>query len=182
VLVYAWQISHASLEPETGTVFQKENAMTRRIPLSLLLTLSALLSLGNAVPTVKAQQEGRNVLDSGIVVLGPNRVLRMAATGDGKLLGDVLRVRFRRIGYSQGASNGGVSKYNIAAQDTSDPVVLASAEGASIDIPSSFLGGVFVGVRGMVLSDSAKIRVIFQIINTSTGAVECVWDDTDIAH
>lgn len=182
LLVYAWQILHAPLNAKPELISKKENAMTRRITFSLVLTLSALLSLGSAVPTAKAQQEGRNVLDSGIVVLGPNRVLRMAATGDGKLLGELLRVRFRRMGYSQGASNGGVSKYNIAAQDTSDPVVLTSAEGASIDIPASFLGGVFVGVRGMVLSDSSKIRVLFQIINTSTGAVECVWDDTDIAH
>ena len=158
--------------------------MTPRMTLSLVLTLSALLSLGSAIPTAKAQQDGRNVVhDTGIVVLGPNRVVRMTATGEGKLLGNVLLgVRFRRMGYSQGACNGGVCKYNLASQDTSDPVTLASGEGASIDIPSSFLGGVFVAVRGVVLSNNENVRVIFQIINTSTGAVESVWDDTDIAH
>ena len=156
--------------------------MTRRTILSLVLTLSAL-SLGSAVPTAKAQQEGRNVSrDSGIVVLGPGRVLRMTATGEGKLLGNVLGVRFRRMGYSQGACNGGVCKYNIASQDTSDQVTLASGEGASMDIPSSFLGGVFVGVRGVVLSNSPNVRVIFQIINTSTGAVEAIWDDPDLVY
>ena len=147
--------------------------MKRRIALSIALALSvALVSLTRSDSTAQAQQRGRSFsLDTGIVPLGQSQVLRVTvATGD--INGDgPVSIRFRQVGYTQGACSDGVCKLNVASQTTSAPVMLGNGEGASIDIPASFQGGVFVGVRGVVLSNRRNVRVTAIVFDTSTQRV-----------
>ena len=141
--------------------------MKRHITPSLLLTLSLLISLVSSPLGAQAQPPPERFrFDTGIITLGPNQVLRVTvATGD--VNGDnAIAVRFRRMGYIE---QGNI--YKVAAQVTTAPVMLGPGEGAFVDIPSSFLGGLFVGVRGMVLSSSPDVRVTAQIVDTDTGKV-----------
>ena len=104
--------------------------------------------------------------DTGILSLGQNQVLRVrVAAGD--LDGDHI-VSFKRMGYMEQDN-----LYKVVAQDATNPVTLKAGEGASIDIPPAFLGGVFVGVRGVVYVGGSRrdVQVTAQIINTVTGEV-----------
>jgi hypothetical protein len=148
---------------------------------SIALILGTLLWLSFA-PAALGQQGGRSLIaDTGVIRLGPGQILRI--TINGQAGNDPLNVRFRRM-YYLGSLNGGIWRSSVAAQDTSDPITLASDAAASTDISQ----GGFDAVRGEVIirgytgTTTVNAGVIFQIIKTSTGEVVSVWDDTDIVH
>ncbi len=143
--------------------------MKRQITASIFISLSLLLLLASFTSTAHGQQPRRFASDTGIIPLGEDQVLRITVNGLGG--NDTINVRFRRIGYAQGSCDSGVCIQTIAAQTTSDSITLTAGEGASIDIPSSFIGGVFVGVRGVVLTSSQEVKVTVLIIDTATGKV-----------
>lgn len=109
------------------------------------------------------------MVDTGVVALGDDQVLRITVNaGEGN---DTITVGFRRIGYTQGTCDNGVCTQSVGAQSALGLITLAPGEAASIDIPRSFLGGVFVGVRGVVSSSSRDVRVNAFIINAITGEI-----------
>ena len=135
--------------------------MRRRIILSIALVMSlVLVSLTSSDSTAQARQQRRTfVWDTGVVTLGPNQVLRLTATGDGQVLGNLL-LRFRRTGYVEEDNI-----YKVASQATTGPVEPGPGEAVSID----FNRGNVDAVRGVVLSNRRNVRVTAAIINTSTG-------------
>ncbi len=141
--------------------------MKRRIALSLALLLSVIsMSLMNSDSTVNAQRQRRFSADTGIVSLGHNQLLRVsiAATGDGQVLGNLLRVSFRRMEYAQGDCNSDVvCKQSLATDATSATLTLAPGESASLDLVATTYG------RAIILSSSRNVRVTAMIINTATG-------------
>jgi hypothetical protein len=143
--------------------------MKRQISLSIALILGVLLSLASFAPIAYGQEPPRRpVADTGIVSLGQNQVLRLRIVD---YLDDDsdFTISFKRMGYIEQNN-----VYKVFAQDATNPVTLTANEGASIDIPPAFLGGGFVGVRGVVLSSRRNVRVTGQIINTVTGEVSAV--------
>ena len=145
--------------------------MKRRITLSIALTLSLVaLSLASSDSTAQAQQQQqqRFKADTGVVAVGPNQTLRLTVVGDFNDDG-LISVRFRRVGYVE-ADN----VYKIAAQDVTGSVRLMPGEAASFDIPASFLGGIYVGVRGVVETNGRDARVTAHIIDRVTGQVNSV--------
>ena len=141
--------------------------MKRRITLSIALALSlVLVSLMSSDQTARAQPSQKFTSDTGLVALGPNQVLRITvAVGD--IDGDdAVRVRFRWIEYSQGVCSGGVCKHAIESQNTSAPITLTPGEVLSFD----HIGN-FNFLRGVVLSNSRKLRVNAIVFDTSTQRV-----------
>jgi hypothetical protein len=155
--------------------------MKRKKIFPIALILGALLCLSFAPAALGQQAERRLIVNSGVIRLGVGQILRITINGqDGN---DTLNVRFRRM-YYLGSANGGVWKSSVVAQDTSDPITLASNEGASTDISQTgfdAVGGEVI-IRGYTGATTVNAGVLFQIIKTSTGEVLSVWDDTDIAH
>lgn len=135
--------------------------MRRRTTLSLALVTSlVLVSLTSSDSTAQAQQPGRTfVWDTGVVTLGHNQVLRLTATGDGQVLGNLL-LRFRRTGYVEEGSI-----YKVASQTTTDPLRLSPSEAVSMDFNRDNVDA----VRGAVSSNRRNVRVTAAVINTSTG-------------
>ena len=155
--------------------------MKHRNIFSIALILSALLGLSFA-PAALGQQGGRRLTrDSHVVRLGSGQILRITINGQSG--NDTLNVSFRRM-YYVGSTNGGVWKTNGVIQDTSDPISLAANEAASTDISQAGFDAVRgeVIIRGYTGTTTVNAGVLFQIINTSTGQVVSVWDDTDIVH
>lgn len=148
--------------------------MKRRITLSIAFVVSVvLLSLLSSDSTTQAQKPIRFTADTGMVTLGPNQMLRMTVVNRGKADADV---RFTKMEYSQGTCNGGVCSHVVASETTSAPMSLAPGEGASTDILCGNDGGLFQGVRGMVVANNQDVRVNCLIINTTTGQVDS-WCD-----
>jgi hypothetical protein len=139
--------------------------MKRRMTLSIALLLSVVLvSLMSSDSTASAAPPQRFKFDTGLIIPGPHQKVRLTITGFGE---DLLRVQFRQINYSQEVCNGGLCKYNVSSQTTSDLLTLMPGEAASFTcIPDSV-----PGVRAVVLSDDRKARVTAQIIDTITGEV-----------
>ncbi len=140
--------------------------MKRRITLSIALVLSVVLvSLMSSDRAAKAQPGGmKRIADTGIITLGPNRILRLTVvgTGFGNNPDNLCAIR---IGYGEGTCNAdGVCKHAIASQIESAPITLMRGEGASFDIPSTAFG-----VRGVVLSNNRNTRVTATIIDDTTG-------------
>src|SRR6266550_5194182 len=101
--------------------------MQHRNIFSIAAILGALLGLSFA-PAALGQQPGRMLIaNSGVIRLGAGQILRI--TVNGQAGNDTLNVRFRRT-YYVGTTNGGVWKSSVAAQDTSDPIILAANEAA----------------------------------------------------
>lgn len=140
--------------------------MKRSITLSIALALSiVLLSLTSSDRTAQAQQQAAYSIDTGMVTLGPNQVLRVVAGFDpGPLDGKF--IRFKQIEYAQNTCNNGVCKHTIASQNTLPPITLAPGEAASIDItplPNTS------GVRVVVLSNYRDVKVNAMITDNATG-------------
>lgn len=135
--------------------------------IGMRLVFSALV-LSLCLAATSYGQRKMFVVDTGMVTLGPNQILRIS--GDGVDQDDAIQVRFRRIQYSQGPCNGGVCKHSISFQITSPPTTLTQGETATIDIPNNAFG-----VRAAVLSNSPEIRVTAQIIDQTTGAIVAIW-------
>jgi len=145
---------------------QQGEHMEHRI--GMRLVFCALLLSVCLAATAYGQQRKIFVVDTGMVTLGPNQILRIS--GDGVDQDDVITLRFRRTQYTQGPCNGGVCKHSISFQITSPPTTLTQGETASIDIPNNAFG-----VRAAVLSNSTDVRVTAQIIDQTTGAIVAIW-------
>ena len=142
--------------------------MKRSITFTIALAVSVLsLALVSSDSTARAQKQNKATWDTGVVTLGPNQILRITVA-----LGDTgtheAKVRFRRMGYTQGTCEGGVCAHQIASDTTSAPVTLTASEAASVNILGTTYGG---GDRGIVLSNSQDVRVTALIIDTATGSV-----------
>jgi hypothetical protein len=149
---------------------------------SIALILGALLWPASFAARAQGQSAGRTlVAHSGGISLGSGQILRI--TINGQAGDDTINVRFRRM-YYLGSSNGGVWKSSVVAQDTSAPITLASNEAASIEISQGGYDGVGgeVIIRGYTGTTTVNAGVLFQIIETSTGAVVSVWYDSDITY
>lgn len=137
--------------------------MKRKITFSIVLVLTlTFLSMRDFDSKARAQNQLRTAADTGVIRLGPNQVLRLAITGEGKILGELFTARFRRVGYIE-ADN----IYKVASHTATDPVRLGPGEAATIDVAQ----GEFQAVRGVVLSNNPDMRVTATIINTVTGEV-----------
>ena len=151
--------------------------MERKNTLSTALVLSHdLTSLIRSDSIATAQNRLRVVADTGVITLGPNQVLRLTATGEGKLLGNLL-LSFRRTGYLEQDNI-----YRVASKETTDPIRLTPGEAVSMDIPRSISGSdEYFAVRGVVLSNRRNVRVTAMIINTLTGDIisQIVTDNVD---
>lgn len=138
--------------------------MKRRITLSIALSLIVIFtSLTSSDSRVEAQNQLRIVGDTNVVTLGPGQILRTIIVGD--VTGNAMPT-FKKIGYTQETCNGGICKLNAAAQNTSDPILLAAGEGALFDVPAEF-----PAVRVVVLSSSPNVKVNAAIVDAVTGAV-----------
>jgi hypothetical protein len=152
---------------------QKEKTMKRRIALSIALALGvALLSLISSDSTAKAQPGRTFVADTGVVTLGPNQILRITVANEL----DQTTVRFRGLQYLDGTCTGGVCKHIISSQSVTNPLTLAPGEAASYNLGDTATHE----VRGVVTSNRQSAKVLFQIINTTTGEVVSAWGASEI--
>ena len=154
--------------------------MKRRKIFSVALILGALL--WSFAPAALGQPGGRRLIArSGVLRLGPGDVLRI--TINGQAGNDKLTVQFRRM-YYVGSANGGIWKTSNVTQDTSDPILLAANEAASIDISQGGFDAVSgeVIIRSYAGATNVNNGVLFQIINSSSGEVVGAWEDTDVVH
>lgn len=131
--------------------------MKNRVTLSIAVVFSVvLLSM-----TAMAQGGLKPVVDTGMITLGANQVLRITVAA-GDLNGDNnIRVRFRQMGYMEQDNI-----YRVSSTNTSATRVLTSGEATLIDI--SNLGA---GVRGVVLTNNPKVKVLGVVFDTSTQRV-----------
>lgn len=142
--------------------------MKRRITLSIAIALGiALISLINPDSTVNAQNQLRDVADSGAIPLGHGQVLRLTViSADGEPGGEVSRIRFRQIGYAPDVCNrGGICKSTIASQTTTGPITLGQGEAASVDVSGP---GYW---RIIVESNDRNVRTNGVVFDTSTQRV-----------
>jgi len=156
--------------------------MKYRKALSFLIILGALVWPAGFARTAEGQQGGRSLtLDTGVFRLVAGQILRI--TVNGQAGNDALNVRFRRM-YYVGSTSGGLWKSSVVAQDTSDPITVASNEAASTDISQAGFDAVRgeVIIRGYTGTTTVNEGVLFQVIKTSTGEVVCAWRDSDIVH
>ena len=130
---------------------------------SIAIVLSVvILSLISSAPTAHAKKERVFSVDTGIITLGPNQMMRIVTNNNDPEAGYV--VRFSQMTYS-GTSSSGTSRYTRVSQTTSDPIPVAPGEGFSIDIGTS------ENLRVVVSSDSPELLVTAQIIDTTTGNI-----------
>ena len=128
--------------------------MKRKIILSIALVSSlALVSLTSSDST-KAQNQISIVGDTGMIKLGANQTFQIEADGKFGPQTQVAVVRFRRFDYMQTVCNGGICKYAVASQTTSNPITLTAGEAAFFDVPAELQT-----VRVAVLSNSRDVRV-----------------------
>jgi hypothetical protein len=145
--------------------------MKRRIAFSIALGLSIVgVALLSSDSTVGAQNQMRLVGDTGIVMLGPNQTLRVAAT-PGDVDGADFLV-FRRMEYAQNGCNAGACKYSVASQTTSPTMTLLPGEARFMDTTFDDQST----VRVLALSNSRKLRVSVQIIDRATGEVNAFYN------
>ena len=142
--------------------------MKRQITLALALTLGVLLALVSLPSVTRGQQKQRYRVDSGVLTPGAGQVLR--ATVDRSTdINDVYLFRWAR--YTEaGCSGGGVCRHTVASQGATQPESLGPNEALSFDVQ-----GTGAGARVVVESNSRDARVVFQIIDTSTGDVIAIW-------
>lgn len=145
--------------------------MRRRITLSIAIAVSALaLTLTIFNSTAKAQQPFKFSADTGVITLSANQVLRLTVVSvDGELGGGIYGVRLKQMSYTPGVcGTGGVCISTVAAQTTSERTTVMPGEAVLYEIPASFQGGVFVGVRGVVETTRRDLRVRAMVFDTST--------------
>lgn len=146
--------------------------MKRRITLSIALVLSiALLSLMSSDSTANAARPQRYVADTGMIPLGPNQLLRITVVpaAGGVVPTGTVTFTVDNVSYARGTCNGGVCKYSVSSQTTSDPITLAPGEAASVD---SAPGDYAVWRAHFGESPSLpNVQVNAFIIDATTGAV-----------
>lgn len=137
--------------------------MILSIALAMIVVVVSLMTSDSPVQAEPPQRFGS---DSGIIIPGPHQKVRLTITGSGE---DLLMVQFRQMTYAQDVCNDGVCKSSIVSNQASAPMTLMPGEAASIDIPASFIGGVSVGVRAVVISNRRDVRVNAFVIDTISG-------------
>lgn len=150
---------------------ERRKIMKRRIKLSIALTLSVVsLSLMRSDQAVNAQNQMRQVADTGVITLGRGQKLRVTVAA-GDINGDEnVRVRIVRTGYSPGnCSDGGVCKLTVAAQTTSAPILLSPGEALAAE--GDIDGADFLVWRTVVISNRRDVEVNALIIDSATGDV-----------
>ena len=141
--------------------------MTPKLRSRVALVFSAaLLLLMTFNSATFAQPRERFVADTGVVKLGPNKIIRVTITwGDGS----AGSVRFGQTSYTQdGCSAEGVCKLT-GTNTFTGPITLMPGEAASYDILAASTYG-----RGMVMSNTRNAHVTASIIDTGTGRVDAV--------
>ena len=145
--------------------------MKRRITLSIALVLSiVLVSLMSSDSTVKAQPPERFSFDTGNIPLGPHQELRVTVAAGDVNGDDPISVGFRRMEYMQTTCSSGVCKYTVSSQTTTNPIRLMPSE-AAIFLAGGNDSNNIVVVRGMVLSNSRKVKVTMIVFDTETKRV-----------
>ena len=139
--------------------------MSRRIALTIALVLALLsLLLLSSGSTARAQNQNKFTWDTGVVMPGPNQILRITVT---LVEPGPHEVRFRFMGYDPGICQSGICTHQVGLQVTLLPVTLNQDETASFDIPNN----VGFGLRGIVASKSSGMRVQACIVDTVTGTI-----------
>ncbi len=119
----------------------------------------------------QAQTKERFVVDTGIVILPSNHVLRV--TGATATVNDTMTVSFRRLRYIEGTCNSsGVCVNEVVADDSSGPVSIAQGEAASYSASGTPASP---SVRVILLTNNREVRVTAQIINQTTGEIVAIW-------
>ena len=132
--------------------------MKSRLTISIAIVFSVLVLSTTAL----AQGAMKPIADTGMIKLGPNQVLRLTVPlGSGD---DEMRIRFRRMEYIE---QGNI--YNVAAVNTSAPIVVTAGEAATIQIPNNG-----AAVRGVVLSDNKDAKVVAIVFDTSTQRITAI--------
>jgi hypothetical protein len=146
---------------------KEKTNMKRKMTLSLMLALSMLLSLVGFATTAQGQQPKRRpILDTGLVTLGFNQVLRVSVAA-GDVNGDgSASIAFREITYMPVGCDAGVCKHTIASQNTTSPVELMLGEASCIDGTSNTMM-----LRIVVLSNNPSVRVNAVIVDLTTGNI-----------
>ncbi|HKO61987.1 MAG TPA: hypothetical protein VJV03_12565 [Pyrinomonadaceae bacterium] len=144
--------------------------MTRNRRFRFLLSIGILLPL-LGLATLQAQTKERFVVDTGVIALPSNHVLRV--TGATASVNETMTVAFRRLRYIEGTCNSaGVCVNEVVADDSSGPVAIAPGEAASYSASGTPAAP---SVRVMLLSNNRDIRVTAQIINQTTGEIVAIW-------
>lgn len=142
--------------------------MKHRMTLIALVVSLVSASLMSSDSTAAAQQPQRFTADSGVVALGPNQALRTTVSGTGN---DTVRVRFRWMRYGPtGWGSDGVCRHTVTSQGATQPESLGPADALYYD-----QGAPTPGVRVVAESNRQNARVVFQIIDTSTGDIIAIW-------
>ncbi len=152
--------------------------MKRRIILSIALTLSIIsVLLMNSDSSVEAQIQTRYSAGTGVIALTANQNLSLSVAvgdtnGDGSISGnDAIVVRFRRTRYMKTGCDGGVCRYVIESQTTSDPIILMPNEAAKSIVIGNQIG-TDRAASIEVLTSSRNARVTTQLTDALTGQVD----------
>src|SRR5262245_1888298 len=113
--------------------------MKQRIFFLVAIILGVLVSLTASDSRVEAQNQVRVVGDTGIITLGPNQTLRVAADPDRDTDAADFLV-FRRISYTQNSCTGGLCKYAASGQTTSAPIQLGPGEAVAFQVGPNIQG------------------------------------------
>jgi hypothetical protein len=151
---------------------KRKNKMKRRIILSIALTLSIIsVLLMNSDSSVGAQNQTRYAAGTGIITPGANQNLSLTINGGSG--DDAIAIRFRRTRYVKTDCAGGVCRYIVESQTTSDPMILMPDEaGRSIVIGNQIGPDAAVSIE--VLSSSRNARATMQLTDALTGQVQSV--------
>jgi len=154
--------------------------MKHTIGLTIALVISVFLVPISPGSTVHAQPVQRQKFrtDTGTVTLGPNQVLRITVgwdlNNDGTFNDNVAVVGIGQIDYVQtSCSVGSLCKHgspnpNPVFEKDQIPVTQVLSRDLK-QMPGSS------GLRGVIVSNRSDLRMVFQIINTSTGEVVAIW-------
>lgn len=138
--------------------------MRLKIPLSFAV---ALLLAGNLETRAQVLPAMAGVADTGMVTLGPNQKLRLTVVS--RDTSGPATVRFRRSAYAEGVCEAGVCSHPVTAQSSSAPTVLTLGEALSTEIEGNEFG-----VRCQVLSSTARVRVVAEVIDGTSNTLSII--------
>ena len=149
--------------------------MKRKMTNSIALGLTVLLAVMTFVPTAQGQQPRRKpVADSGVLTPAVGQTLRVTVA-PGFRIQDVSVV----LGWMQYGAQGcsgipAVCRHMVASQGSSPVQMLGADDALSLDVPGN--GN---GMRVIVFSSDANVRVLFQILGPGGEVVAVRNNDGD---